>query len=618
STEEHFCYQCHSKDSEGSSDYNPNGASSDAKDAYRVEPMRQMAIKIKNMFESGKKSFHPINGKSPYDSLNGLSSAAGKHKVDEWMSLPTNVQTANWNPASSRHVECTDCHNPHAASKEPRNLITWRPNPFDPTGGSFGGQVGGANKGVWGIEPTYDSSGWKAPTKFTVLETSENMYQFCFKCHSAYAYGAGSSYSIPATAPSPPQIPMGKLSSTSSGSSWGGSYGGSSSGSWASGPETDMSVEFNPNNYGFHPILRRGRNQPKPHLNSAWPYFNGGDGNGKGWQIGSSSYDTSYRWGGGMDDSYYSSTPSGFGHVSYNAATKTVTIADGRDFPTYYMQPGWKIQFGTDRPSSSATWYEIKTVDSGKQITLVSGPSSSLSDVSFVTSAGLGWAFVPPYGPWSTITCADCHSPSDENDPAGPHGSDNPWLLRNVDTKAKVDNNLDGDTDDPEDMINDGSWGNPRMFCYSCHRRDVYGVKAAGGSSYGGWGGWGDGAGGEPGFNSGTYSHMRYSRLNSHPPMSVEMSGNKWGVWCMNCHGGDSMGGLHGSNKSSSSSSGGWSGGGSTPMGVRLRNGAAVTGHSISSGGGSCSWGNATSFSSCSGWSGSASYSANYNYTGVE
>ena len=143
--------------------------------------------------EFGKLSIHPV------------AATTGVHDPAEAATI------------AARHVECVDCHNPHAASKEPRNLITWRPNPFDPTGGSFGGQVGGANKGVWGVEPTYDSSGWKAPTKFAVVENSENMYQLCFKCHSAYAYGAGSSYSIPATAPSPPQIPMGKLSSTSSG-----------------------------------------------------------------------------------------------------------------------------------------------------------------------------------------------------------------------------------------------------------------------------------------------------------------------------------------------------------------------------------------------------------------
>ncbi|MDH4100697.1 MAG: hypothetical protein OEV28_09020, partial [Nitrospirota bacterium] len=592
STEEHFCYQCHSKDSEGSSDYNPNGASSDAKDAYRVEPMKQMAIKIKNMFESGKKSFHPINGKSPYDSLNGLSSAAGKHKVDEWMSLPTNVQTANWNPASSRHVECTDCHNPHAASKEPRNLITWRPNQYHPAGstfsgnqmveGSFGGQVGGANKGVWGIEPTFGSSGGTIASKYAKLENSENIYQLCFKCHTSYAYGTSSK----------PHMPMSVTKLTNSG---GEDNGAGSTWSWSSGPETDVSAEFNPNNYSFHPILRRGRNQPAPHLNRYWPYFNGGSGNGDGWNA--------IEWEATGKEMYNSG-----GSVKYDAAARTVTITSGRSFPTYYMQPGWRIQFGGDRPSSSRTWYEIKTVDSDRQVTLVSGPSSSMSGSDFVVSPGLGWAFVPPYGPWSTITCADCHSGSGSDDPRGPHGSDQPWLLREVDQNVLADANLNGVLGDSDDYINKGSWSSKRSktFCYNCHRRDVYGVYAAN-----------DGV--EPSITVDQNKHVTFSRMAPHPRhwKEYEPDANALGIWCMTCHGGIQRGGLHGSNRGKDSGWGGKTPG--TPSGMRLRNGAAIGGSTLRADGGTC-WTREykDDISSCVMPGGDKDYTANYNYYGLD
>ncbi|MDH4100696.1 MAG: hypothetical protein OEV28_09015 [Nitrospirota bacterium] len=590
STEENFCYQCHSKESEGSSNYNPNGATSDAKDAYNVEPMKQKAVKIKSMFEtSTKKSFHPINGKAPYASLNGLSSAAGKHKVDEHLSLPSGVQTANWNPASSRHVECTDCHNPHAASKEPRNLVTWRPNIYHPAGsmfsgnqmveGSFGGQVGGANLGTWGVEPSYSGAG-SVPTSYTKVDNVENMYQLCFKCHSAYAYGTSSR----------PYIPKGKSVYGSRGGDDSDDWHASWDGRWEPGPQTDISQDFNPNNYGFHPILRRGRNQPAPHLNDNWPYFNGG----------SSLWERS-----GSDGSSYSSSySSGSGKISYNSTTKAVTIDSGRNFPTYLMQPGWRIQLGSSNPSSSYIWYEIKTVDSDTQITLVSGPSSSMSSTSFNISAGFGWNFVPPYGPWSTITCADCHMGSNvADDPAGPHGSDNPWLLRGINYEARVDNNLDGDMDDSGDYINHGSWSKKTNICYSCHRRDIYGARVAE-----------EGAAGEPRLPGS--SHRNYSRLSEHPPKPQDDKEagmkNAFGIWCFNCHGGDALGGIHGSNRGKGSR-------GSTAVAVRLRNGAAVTGNNIGSSGGSCyTKSSHDSVNTCSKGHEDQGYEATYSYTGLD
>ncbi|MDH4099374.1 MAG: hypothetical protein OEV28_02215 [Nitrospirota bacterium] len=584
STEENFCYQCHSQNTDGPQNYNPFADKESVKDAYNVEPMREKAVKIKSMFEDDRVSFHPINGKSPYNGLNGLGSAAGEHKVDEWLTLPSGVRSANWNPANNRHVECTDCHNPHAASKEPRSLLTWWENPLDPTGGSFGGQIGGANKGVWGVEPVYTHLPWNEATSYTKVENVTHMYQLCFKCHSSYAYGGSNSYGVPAVAPSPPKIPRGSYARADS-TTW----------SWSEGPETDMAVEFNPNNYGFHPILRRGRNQPAPHLNSNWPYFNGGEGNGAGWQ--------------GVSGDYVLTGPNGAGTVNYDVATRKVTIAGGRNFPTYYLIPGWKIQFNTDRPSSSETWYEIKTVDSPTQITLVNGPSINLSGTNYVTSAGLGWAFVPPFGPWSVITCADCHSTTDSNGPVGPHGSDNPWLLRSPDVNARVDNNLNGTTSDSVDAINSGVWVNKKMFCFSCHRRDVYGTQSAYGVIY-------QVPPGEPSFDSAVERHPSYSRLYVHPPFWAEITDkNVWGIWCMNCHGGDSMGGMHGSNREAGSGAPAWSNS-TTPMGVRLRNGAASIGHRMTSSGGTCYFGG-TDISSCSA-SFNASYTSNYDYTGVD
>jgi hypothetical protein len=161
----------------------------------------------------------------------------------------------------------------------------------------------------------------------------------------------------------------------------------------------------------------------------------------------------------------------------------------------------------------------------------------------------------------STITCSDCHGADDSNDPKGPHGSNNKWILKS----------------------NETTWlaSTPTNFCYNCHRRDVYGDEC----------------------NPDTeefeilYPFKNYSRV-THPPDIPQVNGcrspfydsrgldtannsNKWGILCLSCHGGGTKiqnsfnvaDGVHGSN------TGLGSGGGTTELGKRMMNGACVTGH---------------------------------------
>jgi hypothetical protein len=140
----------------------------------------------------------------------------------------------------------------------------------------------------------------------------------------------------------------------------------------------------------------------------------------------------------------------------------------------------------------------------------------------------------------STITCSDCHGSSVSSDPAGPHGSDNKWIMRNNETGV----------------------GSMQNFCYNCHRRDVYGDDGYVGPD------------------------AAYSRVN-HPPdglgaaspfyaigLNTGNNGNKFGILCMTCHGGgyDSVDnvikGIHGSNAAAGASG--------DPIGYRLMNGSCV------------------------------------------
>ncbi len=99
-------------------------------------------------------------------------------------------------------VSCLDCHNPNQVTSS--NLL----------------------KGVEGVEPQWPAS-WQAVTNFAMVQSVENQYQLCLKCHSYNKFGSN-----------PPFDSIGKQM-------------------------TDQALEFNPNNASHHAVAGPGKNDFK-------------------------------------------------------------------------------------------------------------------------------------------------------------------------------------------------------------------------------------------------------------------------------------------------------------------------------------------------------------------
>ena len=135
------------------------------------------------------------------------------HNVTQYVGIhrPSPTDETQAYISANKHVECVDCHNPHAAKAGTHT-------PGNAT-------LASVLRGVAGAIPTYGTTNWTAPTGYS-LGTATAEYQICFKCHS----GANTNYA---------------------------SWGGSGALAW-----TDLGLEFNRYNKSGHPVVASLNNYP--------------------------------------------------------------------------------------------------------------------------------------------------------------------------------------------------------------------------------------------------------------------------------------------------------------------------------------------------------------------
>ncbi|MDH3392546.1 MAG: hypothetical protein OEL66_00960 [Desulfobulbaceae bacterium] len=122
---------------------------------------------------------------------------------------------------ANKHVECTDCHNPHAAGNTPHTA----------TGNDTAATVLPVTSPLYkatGIEPSYTGmdANWGDDTigygSYGAMQTATKEYQICFKCHTK----------------ANTDVQTWGDEETDLAFAW-----------------TDVGMEFNPNNKSFHPVV---------------------------------------------------------------------------------------------------------------------------------------------------------------------------------------------------------------------------------------------------------------------------------------------------------------------------------------------------------------------------
>ncbi|MBC5764034.1 cytochrome c3 family protein [Ramlibacter albus] len=267
---EETCYQCHA--ALASSALTNVTSVPNIKDDFALA--RHMPIKSTEQLSGGE--------------VHDIGTGTGTQRGKDFVEAPALLGKGNLN---NRHVECTDCHNPHRVI---RNRL-FNANASTPdAGGTHNHTAGHTNiasgvlKGITGVEPVYggvafgsdptsfdfkrgDGGAGASTAKGSAWVTRE--YQVCLKCHSNYAYDTppllGSSgggtpsgtnsvtrYTNQAMEFQAPAGHKGELTTTDSGAFAGQVRNPAGCAVCGAGGCTCYNVNFQTNNHrGWHPVM---------------------------------------------------------------------------------------------------------------------------------------------------------------------------------------------------------------------------------------------------------------------------------------------------------------------------------------------------------------------------
>jgi len=204
---EQTCYQCHTDATTSILNTIPPNVAKDFGLTYR------MRIRSTDQPAGGTET-HDVGGNfnDTYNDCTGTANKCGADLVE------ARTQLGHSN-ANNRHVECTDCHNPHRVVKFQlfsgnAGSITGTPDASgvhkhtDASGYTHTNVASGVLRGSWGVEPNYTCCSFHTPVtgytvrrgdpgSDTVPNTSDpdtktyvtREYQVCLKCHSSYGFG---------------------------------------------------------------------------------------------------------------------------------------------------------------------------------------------------------------------------------------------------------------------------------------------------------------------------------------------------------------------------------------------------------------------------------------------
>ncbi len=162
---------------------------------------------------------------------NNANTATAFRKHDPTASYRKHLNEENTGAAfagANRHVECVDCHDPHAAKSY---AATTAPTIYN--------ELIGAS----GVTPTYAGAG--APTGFTFNKNTTYEYEVCFKCHSSFTT-------------LPTYLPAGWTGTADQADALRKITTGGTNTQIAD--SRDMAQEYNPANQSYHPVMAAGKN----------------------------------------------------------------------------------------------------------------------------------------------------------------------------------------------------------------------------------------------------------------------------------------------------------------------------------------------------------------------